>query len=271
MDSSYYDHMKPLIILVHSSKTMRSPPTRNIPANLPQLRHKTSKLETYLKTLSILDIASSMRISTPLAEKTYQLIQGFNTTPAQQRPAVDSFLGDVYSGLQSPKWTKSDRKYADDCLRIISGLYGVLRPLDGIYPYRLEMGYKLPHEPYNNLYTFWGDSIVKTLPEEGTIVNLLSEEYARVIKSYVTPSRLVSPKFLTANNKKGEPATVAVHSKVARGAFASWLVRNRTNNIDDLPAFDEIGYSYSKEASTTNVPVFICQEFGGKGLSLRLQ
>lgn len=237
----------------------------------PQLLTKTIELDSYLKTLSPKTLAKVMNISPVLANKTHSLIAQWTAEPHNQRPALDSFLGDIYSGLQVSKWTNDDRDYANKNLRILSGLYGVLRPLDGICPYRLEMGYKLPQKPFANLYHFWGDSIARALPKTGPIINLAAVEYSKTVTPFVDASRIITPIFYTASPKTSEPTFVTVHAKIARGVFARWLITKRIIDLNNLPSFNEIGYRYNPLLSTPATPVFVCQTFGGKGLSTRLK
>lgn len=259
-----------MIILLHTSKTMRPMATSAEAWARPQLLEKAITLDVYLKTLSPPTLSKVMNISPALASKTHGLIAQWTAKSSNQRPAIDSFLGDIYSGIQINSWTNSDREYADKRLRILSGLYGILKPLDGICPYRLEMGYKLPKKTYANLYRYWDTAITKTLPSSGPIINLAAVEYSKTVTPFVDPSRIVAPSFLTISPKTGEPTFVTVHAKIARGAFARWLITNRIDKISDLPKFSDIGYHYDKQLSTPEVPVFICQEFGGIGLSMRL-
>ena len=261
-----------MIVLLHSSKTMRSPGSSGGGAlRKPALLAKARELADYLKTLTPQQLVRVMKVSADLAKSTHDLMAEWGTTARRQSPAVDSFVGDIYSGLGAGTLATDDRAYADEHLRILSGLYGVLRPLDGISPYRLEMGYKLPDRRYANLYAFWGDAVAKRFPKTGTIVNLAAAEYSRVLLPFVDTARVVTPKFLTVNEKTGEPSFVVVHAKIARGAFARWLLQSRTTAADGLRSFAEIGYRFDAELSTPREPVFVCTEFGGKGLSVRLQ
>ena len=236
----------------------------------PVLIDKARILAEYAAQLSQSEIIQTMKVSGALASKTKELMAEWTDQSSRQRAAIDSFLGDIYSGLQIAGWSDADKKYADVHLRILSGLYGILKPLDGIYPYRLEMGYKLPKKEYANLYTFWGESIVDTLPKNEVIIDLSAVEYGKTITKFVDASDVVSPRFLTISPKTGEPIFVVVHAKIARGAFASWIIRNKIEDISELKEFNEIGYEYSKSLSTNAVPVFVCQKFEGLGLSVRL-
>lgn len=260
-----------LIILIHTSKTMRPVASGDAAdASTPVLLDKAKELAGYLKTLSVSDIQQTMKVSEKLAATTKDLISGWSDDAEQLRPAIDSFLGDIYSGLQVASLSKEDRAYAQEHVRILSGLYGILKPLDGIYPYRFEMGYRVPSQHYANLYSYWGTAIVDTLPKNDTIIDLSAVEYGKTVTKYVELSRIVTPKFLTISQKTGEPTFVVVHAKIARGAFAHWMIQHRIEDVSKLKEFNEIGYQYDASQSTDAVPVFVCQEFKGIGLSVRL-
>ena len=242
----------------------------------PLLLEKAQRLDAYLKTLSPALLARIMSISPALAEKTHAQIAAWTTKPAHQSLALDSFVGDIYSGLHANDLSPADRDYADQTLGILSGLYGIIRPYDGICPYRLEMGYKLPDPEWASLYDYWGDSIAACLPKEGPIINLAAVEYAQAVTPYVDAAapgagRIVTPKFLTVSPKTGEPSFVVVHAKITRGAFARWLITSRTQERSALTQFDELGYHFAEDLSTPDSPTFVCETFGGKGLSIRLQ
>jgi hypothetical protein len=241
------------------------------PLRPPLLLEKAVRLDAYLKTLSPQQLARSMSISPALAEKTHALIAAWTAEPEQQSLAIDSFVGDIYSGLQANELSADERDYADETLRILSGLYGIIRPYDGIYPYRLEMGYKLPDPEFASLYAYWGDAIAACLPAEGLIVNLSAEEFSQTVTRYVDASRVTAPKFLTVNPKTGQPGFVVVHAKIARGAFARWLITNRIQDAAALEQFADLGYHYAGDQSSPGSPTFVCETFGGKGLSIRLQ
>jgi cytoplasmic iron level regulating protein YaaA (DUF328/UPF0246 family) len=258
-----------MIILLHSSKTMRSPHSAT-KLREPELLGKARELAAYMTTLSPGQIGKSMHVSGALAAKTHELLNGWTDAPEKQSVAMDSFVGDIYSGLRAGDLSEDDRTYADEHLRILSGLYGILRPLDGICPYRLELGYRLPDPRYTDLYKFWGEAIARTLPDEGPVINLSSVEYSRTVTPYVAAERVVSPRFLTVNPETREPEFVVVHAKIARGAFARWLITSRSG-IEQLTDFADIGYRHNPELSTPEEPAFVCETFEGKGRSVRLQ
>ena len=147
----------------------------------------------------------------------------------------------------------------------------MLRPYDGVRPYRLEMGYKLPDQLFGNLYKYWGTSIAETMPKEGVVVNLSAVEYTKTVLPYIDAGRVITPRFLTVNPKTGQPSQVIVHTKIARGAFARWLITSRINSPDELIGFKDLNYNYDPELSTPSEPTFVCKTFGGIGLSMRLQ
>lgn len=244
---------------------------RQKPLHRPRLLDKAHELNNYLKTLSASQLAAVMNLSPELAQNTHELIASWTTSGDLQSPAMDCFIGDIYSGLRAKDLSSADRAYADQKLIILSGLYGCLHPYDGIYPYRLEMAYRLPDPAYTNLYKFWGDSIARCIPAAGPIVNLASVEYSKMVTPYIDATRLIVPKFLTVDPKTNKPTFVVVHAKIARGAFARWLITSRTIDATKLTHFSEIGYRFSKELSTPAQPTFVCHTFDGKGLSMRLQ
>ena len=249
---------------------MRTPGTAEHALRKPALAAKAQKLGRYIQTLSSTQLAAIMHISPALAAKTHTTYRAWDAPDTIQSLAIDSFVGDIYSGLRASSLSVAERNYADQHLYILSGLYGVVRPYDTICPYRLEMGYRLPDTRYRDLYKFWGESIAACLPASGPIVNLAAVEYSKTVAPFVAPERLVTPTFLTLSPQTGEPVFVVVHAKIARGAFARWLITSQISDVSMLPAFNDIGYVYNSSLSTPDTPAFICQQFGGKGLSMRL-
>lgn len=257
-------------ILLHSSKTTRHPAAQNklkTDRQFPALYPQAQELAQYLKSLTPAEIRQMMKLSESMAHKTHALLQGWSGANPTL-PAIDLFLGDIYSGLQVQTFSNEDRNYANEHLFILSGLYGVLRTLDEIQPYRLEMGYKLPRG--ESLYHFWGKAVAHQLPESQTIINLSAVEYTKAVFPHLKNIKIISPKFLTTSPKTGEPTFVTVHAKVARGAFARWIIQNRIESEEQLKEFAELGYRYAPELSADDEPVFVAKEFGGIGLSVRL-
>jgi cytoplasmic iron level regulating protein YaaA (DUF328/UPF0246 family) len=255
-------------ILLHSSKTMRIPADARAPLGVPQLLPQAAELAQTWRNAPEAEIVSRMKVSAVKASEVAQLFREWSADESLQVPAVDAFVGDIYSGLQVQSWSAEDRAYAHEHLLILSGLYGGLRACDGVLPYRLEMGYKLPDGM--SMYEFWGKSIASILPPDTTtLINVSAVEYTKALLPHVdTP--VIAPKFLTVSLKTGEPTFVTVHTKIARGAFARWLIQSRIQDPARLIEFSELGYAYDVAMSTSEQPVFICQEFGGIGLSVRL-
>lgn len=248
---------------------MRTSHEELLPYSEPALFSRAEELAKYLQTLTLEDISRVMKLSPKKAAETKQLIDAWSSETGAL-PAIDAFIGDIYSGLQVHTLTQADRQYANTHLLILSGLYGGLRALDSVVAYRLEMGYRLPRERYRNLYTYWGDTIAQLLPAATThVINLSALEYTKALLPCVDMP-VIAPKFLTISQKTGEPTFVVVHAKIARGAFARWLIVNRIEDVSQLPRFADLGYVYSPVMSTPEEPVFICQQFGGLGLSVRL-
>lgn len=265
-----------MIILLHSSKTMNTHlpvstdrDTSRQPLRKPQLLQKAEKLAKYVQTLSPQQLQKTMKISATLAEKTHTLMAQWKAQSTNPSPAIDTFIGDIYSGLQAQTLSPANRDYADKTLFILSGLYGVLRPYDNICPYRLEMEYQFPSSAFHNLYTYWGNSIAQCLPDKGPIINLASNEYAKTVTPFVDQSRVIAPQFLTISPKTKNPTFVAVHAKIARGAFARWLITSRIQNTKQLTQFSSLGYHHNQKLSAPLSPVFVCKTFGGKGLSIK--
>ena len=175
-----------------------------------------------------------------------------------------SFNGDTYTGLNAPEsFSEEDYDYAQNTLRILSGLYGVLRPLDLIQPYRLEMGTRLETEHGNSLYEFWGNSLTESLnkalassPGEAIIINLASNEYFKSVHADELDFPVMTPIFLDRKDE-GDYKTVSFYAKRARGSMASWIIRNRVSQSEQFQEFAENGYEFCSERSKNQSPVFI--------------
>ena len=180
------------------------------------------------------------------------------------RQALFAFKGDVYLGLDAPALSATDITYAQEHLRILSGLYGLLRPLDLIQPYRLEMGTTFKALGSTSLYDFWGERVTAALNElllkerHPLLVNLASVEYYKVVREKQLQGRVISPVFKDFSN--GQYKIVSFFAKKARGLMSAWILRNRLKRPEDLLAFDVDGYCYSAKDSTADTPVFLRRE-----------
>lgn len=216
-----------------------------------------------LRQLTPEDLSSLMKISNKLGELNVERNHNWHTpfTPDNARQALFAFTGDVYVGLEAHSLAKKDLQYAQQRLRILSGLYGLLRPLDLIQPYRLEMGTALQHGTTNNLYSFWGDRLTNQLNDElaenkaKALLNLASQEYFRAVNERVLNAPVISPVF--RDYKNGKYKIISFYAKKARGMMAAWVIRNRIEDPLALDDFDVGGYRFSAADSTPTEPVFL--------------
>lgn len=232
----------------------------------PRLLGHSERLIDVLRRMSVSELAGLMRISDELAALNVQRYADFSMpfTPENARPALLAFHGDVYLGMDAPgSFGERDYTAAQKSLRILSGLYGVLRPLDLMQPYRLEMGTKLRTDAGASLYDFWGDVIADTLAADlaastgaDVLVNLASGEYFKSVRTRRLGARIVAPRF-EDTNARGKRSVVSFYAKRARGAMAGWIVRNRVGTASALHSFDELGYRHDAAASTVDEPVFV--------------
>ena len=215
------------------------------------------------KTLSPAELSKLMKISDKLAGLNAARFAQWtpNITPQNGRAALLAFKGDVYTGLDATSLTEDDFTYAQTHLRILSGLYGVLKPLDLMLPYRLEMGTRLPNARGNDLYSFWGEQITKqlnhALAEQGDdlVINLASNEYFKAVKPAQLDGRVISPVFKDLKN--GQHKIISFYAKKARGMMVRYLIEHRVTELEQLHAFDTGGYYYSEALSTPDTPVFL--------------
>ncbi|XKH60545.1 peroxide stress protein YaaA [Halomonas sediminis] len=180
------------------------------------------------------------------------------------KPAAQAFQGDVYTGLKAETFTESDNRFAQDHLRILSGLYGLLRPLDLIQPYRLEMGTKLPNPAGKDLYAHWRPQLTQALQEaiqasgSPALVNLASNEYFKAIDAKALDARVITPVF--KDEKNGSYKTISFYAKKARGLMGAWIIQQRLDDPEGLKEFDVAGYRYNAAMSEANTYVFTRDE-----------
>lgn len=229
----------------------------------PRFVDKSAALIDVLRTKSPDDIADLMELSQPLAELNVERYQEWEPSFDRKtsRPAILAFNGDVYIGLDTARFGERDFTEAQKRLRILSGLHGLLRPLDLIRPYRLEMGTQLQTSAGKNLYEFWGDQITDAINADlaerhaTTVVNLASNEYFSAVKKKRVEAKIVTPFFL--DEKNGDYKVISFFAKRARGAMAAWILLNRVKSARALRAFDELGYQFDPARSTANSPTFV--------------
>ena len=222
----------------------------------PIYGRESNQLIKTLRTFEPFEVASLMKISDKLADLNHKRYVEWRNKPAESktRPAALAFKGDVYQGLEAESFSDNDLKFAQRHLRILSGLYGLLRPLDVIQPYRLEMGTKLKTSKGQNLYDYWGTKLTNGLNEalkeskEGTLVNLASNEYFGAVQPKLLEGSLLNIGFKEKRN--GQLKFVSFSAKKARGLMAKFIIKERLKNPDDLKNFDLEDYKFSKKLSS---------------------
>jgi len=207
------------------------------------------------KKLTRDEIAALMKISDKLADLNYNRYRSFSTpfTPANAKQAVFAFKGDTYVGLDADSLEEADLNYAQEHFRILSGLYGLLRPLDLIQPYRLEMGCRLANERGRNLYEYWGEGLsiaindILAQHDNDILVNCASQEYFKAVKTDLIKGRIVTPVFKQV--KEGHARALGMFAKRARGMMARYILTNKIDDFEGLKDFDLDGYKFQPSLS----------------------
>ena len=252
-----------MLIIISPAKTLDyTTPPQASRCTQPELLDQSQLLIDRARQLSALDISELMRVSMKLAELNFERFERWHTpfTPDNARQALLAFKGDVYTGLNITDFNAKDLDFAQGHLRILSGLYGLLRPLDLMQPYRLEMGRSLSNPRGKNLYQFWGDEIThainRTLKKEKTpvLINLASNEYFKSVKPKLLSGRLITPHFKELKN--GSYKVIGVHAKKARGMMSRFIIKNRLTDVETLKSFDDMGYHYNPELSNESDWIF---------------
>lgn len=240
-----------MLAVVSPAKKMNfSDLDRPLSATEPEFLPDTKKLVAAARKLNRTDLQKLMKLSDSLTDLNFQRFKAFKATPGDldAKPAAFAFAGDTYVGLDSATLDDRELAYAQDHLRILSGLYGLLRPLDRIQPYRLEMGRRLDTAKGSDLYDFWGNKLGKHLDAlvsnhmSSTIVNLASIEYFKAAQAKTMKARVITPVFKEI--KDGEAKVIGFFAKQARGSMARYLIQNRIEKPEDLKSFDTDGYVY---------------------------
>lgn len=252
-----------MLIVISPAKTLDfdTPVTTEQHTQPALLKHSESLIDL-LSTKSPTDIEKLMKISPKLAElnveRYHQWSRPFRLNNAKQ--SILAFKGDVYSGLQAEKFSDAELQYAQAHLRILSGLYGVLRPLDLMQAYRLEMGISLANPNGKNLYEFWGNLLTKNINKQlkesdsSVLLNLASNEYFKSIKHKEVSADIVAPVF--KDWKNGQYKLISFYAKKARGTMAAWVIKNQVKDLNTLTRFGDDGYQYSANDSTPSAPMF---------------
>lgn len=228
----------------------------------PAFLDDSQQLIDQLRKLTPPDIESLMKISQKLADLNFGRFLNWQApfTLDNARPAALAFTGDVYQGFDAASMNEKDYDFAQKHVGILSGLYGLLKPMDLIQPYRLEMGTKFVNNRGKNLYEFWGDKITDAInqQETKTVVNLASNEYFKAVNKKRLQATLVTPVF--KDYKNGQYKIISFYAKKARGLMTAYAIKNRINEVEKLKSFDSDGYYFSPEQSKANEWVFLRDE-----------
>ena len=251
-----------LIVISPAKKLDYDTPSGTKTATTPDYMEHSMALIHRLRKFSALDIAELMKLSMKLAELNFDRYEAFapECTKDNAKQALLAFKGDVYQGIDAESFSAADFKFAQQHLRMLSGLYGLLRPLDLMQPYRLEMGTRLDTERGKNLYEFWGDIITDGLNKQlskiksGTLVNLASNEYFKSVKTKNIAGEIITPQF--KEYKNGDYKMIGIYAKRARGLMARYIIQNQITRPEALKDFSEEGYSFNKKLSAGNSLVF---------------
>ena len=249
-----------MILVISPAKTLDfTTPARTSAGTQPRHLKQSAALIKLLKPLDPEAVARLLGISPDLAALNAGRYQQWKTpfTAANAKPAALAFAGDVYGGLDAPSLGEADLEFAQAHLRILSGLYGLLRPLDLIQPYRLEMGTRLANPKGKDLYAFWRETLTRDLAQElgsGPLVNLASEEYFKAVTASALGAPVITPVF--QDWKNGDYKVISFFAKRARGLMARHAIRKRLQDPEGLKRFKAEGYAYDAKASDPERWVF---------------
>ena len=252
-----------MLILISPAKTLDySVKLPNIEPTEISFPNESQELVKGLKKLKSKDLQTLMGISPKLAQLNFERFQEFSYpfNKEEVKPALLVFKGEVFVGINAENFNVEDLQYAQDHLRILSGLYGVLRPLDAIFPYRLEMGTKYSTEKFKHLYDFWGmkihNKVQQDLDNQGDkiLINLASNEYYKAVKSSKLNAEIITPQF--KDFKNGQYKMISFYAKKARGLMTNFILKNRITNPDELKLFDMEGYEFNVQLTEGNNWVF---------------
>ncbi|HSG54881.1 MAG TPA: peroxide stress protein YaaA [Paracoccaceae bacterium] len=248
-----------MLITVSPAKKLDMTAVADLTPSRPDFAADADTLAKVARDLTVKDLQKLMGISESLAKLNAERFRDFGTM--EEKPAALAFAGDTYQGLEAGSLDSDEMAFAQDHLRILSGLYGVLRPLDAIQPYRLEMGSRLKTPRGASLYDYWGDRIAQALNAQAevlgtdTLVNCASQEYFGAVDLSALKLRVITPVFL--EEKNGEAKIVSFYAKKARGAMARFIIQRRLTSAEGLRDFDTGGYGFRPDLSDGDRWVFL--------------
>ena len=251
-----------LVTIISPAKKLDySPVEKNIDSTIPSLLEHSNELIKDLKSLNPQEVSSLMSLSDKLGALNYERFQEWKTpfTKSNSKQAILAFKGDVYQGLDAESLSETELIWAQKHVRILSGLYGILKPMDLMQPYRLEMGTKFTTPRGQNLYDFWNSIITEELnknfsSDNTNLLNLASNEYFKSINVSELKANVISPVFM--DKKNGKYKIISFFAKKARGLMTRYVIKNRIEDITDIQNFEEGGYFFSEAMSEDNKPVF---------------
>ena len=243
-----------MLVLLSPSKKIENTAPENLKPTSPKLAAEAEKILVTMQAMSQQDIKALMGLSDNLAALNYGRYQHFDDL--EQSPALFTFKGDVYDKMDVESYSDEDLAFAQAHIRILSGLYGVLRPLDAMRPYRLEMGTKLKTQSGKNLYDYWREKVTNLLKEEKAqwVVNLASQEYAKAVNLQEMVPNVLHVDF--KHTKNGKTKTIGLMAKRARGLMADYIIKNRIKTPEKLEAFNLEGYRFEPDFSDDNTLTF---------------
>ncbi len=252
-----------MLIIISPAKTLdyETPSTTNSHSQSDYLPEATQLVEQ-MRHYSAADISAIMGVSDKIAQLNVIRFKQWHTpfTPSNAKQAILAFKGDVYSGLDASRFSEDELQFSQRHLRILSGLYGLLRPLDLMQPYRLEMGRKIETARGRNLYQFWGDLITTGINQQmlqsnsGYLINLASNEYFKAVKPALIQGEVITPLF--KDYKNGSYKVVGVYAKKARGKLSRYIIKNRLSSPEELKDFTDDGYCFNPQLTQGNEWVF---------------
>jgi len=252
-----------MLIVISPAKSLDfDTPAVTAEFTMPEMLNESEKLADRLRKMNPKKLSGLMGISSSLGQLNYERYQNWHQpfTPENAKQAVLAFNGDVYQGLDAKSLSPDQLHQLQSKLRILSGLYGVLRPLDLIQPYRLEMGTRLKYQRSKDLYAFWKNKITPKIKEaihaseNNVLINLASNEYYKSIDTKKLGAEIVTPAFKDLKN--GEYKMISFFAKKARGLMTRFILENNIKNVEDLQAFDAEGYVFNPRLSKPGTPVF---------------
>jgi cytoplasmic iron level regulating protein YaaA (DUF328/UPF0246 family) len=252
-----------MLVCISPAKKLNWAPVERMDLTQPDFEKDALNLVKVARKLSVQDLEKLMSISTSLAQLNKNRFHEYDASPKDdaQRPAAFAFAGDTFQGLEASSLSDDDMRWAQDHLRILSGLYGILRPLDNIQAYRLEMGSRLKTNRGRSLYDYWGKLISNSLNDQAEktgskfLVNCASQEYFGSVDLKALSVPVITPKFLEF--KDGKEKMVSFYAKKARGAMARFVIQNRLIDKQQVSEFDLGGYVYQPNQSSVESPVFL--------------